>query len=377
MKKVYKIFFFFIVLIQNGFTQTSTSGCNLSGGMGIYTACNNGQGCTGGCNLAATFTGFGPMCNGTANNGNCFSSSSGGHQPMSTSFSLPAGCTAVVTAEFMKRGGTCPNSGMDGSDILGINSAAVFGTNVGNCGNGTSTPGVNAPGCLGSANADVNCTLTQTGGTIFIWGQSNRSDEIITYTINLSGTCGPSCNGVLPISLKDFYAEPLEDKVLLKWNVASEKNVEYYLLEKSTDGIVFLPLSTVYSLANVSGENNLSYFNYDYAPAKGINYYRLKNVDKDGSTDTHKTIAINFKNTAASAIWVNQTAEAIKIGYEKMPMSKTVTIYDITGRIVKETSLNSDAPAMIEISKTEFVKGIYLISGSDPQDAFSQKLIID
>ncbi|MBA2610885.1 MAG: hypothetical protein H0U95_02870 [Bacteroidetes bacterium] len=374
---MYKIFILFTILLQNSLAQTSTSGCNLSGGMGIYNACNNGQGCTGGCNLAATFTSFGPMCNGTTNNGNCFSSASGGHQTMSTSFSLPAGCTANVTAEFMKRGGTCTNSGMDGSDILGINSIAVFGTNVGNCGNGTSTPGVNPPGCLGAANADVNCTLTQTGGTIFIWGQANRSDEIITYTINLTGTCGPGCNGVLPISLKDFYAEPLENKILLKWTVATEKNVAYYLLEKSTDGTVFLPLTTVYSLANASGENNLSYFNYDYEPAKGINYYRLKNVNKDGSIDTHKTIAINFKNASASAIWVNHTPEVIKIGYEKIPLSKTVMIHDITGRGIKEISLISEAPAIIEISKTEFVKGVYLISGSDPQDAFSQKLIID
>jgi hypothetical protein len=316
------------------------------------------------------------MCNGTANNNNCFGSSSGGHQSMSTSFSIPAGCSAIVTAEFKKRGGACTNSGMDGSDILGINNTNTFGTNVGNCGNGTSTPGNTATGCLGASNADVNCTRTQTGGTVLIWGRSNRSDEIITYTITLSGTCGPSCNGVLPITLKDFYAEPLDDEMLLKWSVATEKNVAYYIIEKSNDGISFLPLNTVYSLAGIGGENNLSYFNYDYSPSKGINYYRLKHVEKDGSIETHKTIAVNYKNNSASPIWINQNNETIKIGYEKMPLSKSVLIHDVTGRMIKEILLKTEAPAEQEVYKSELLNGIYIISGSDPRDGFSQKLII-
>jgi hypothetical protein len=374
MKKIHVIFLLLIIRVSNA--QTSVSGCTLSGGMGIYDACNNGQGCTSGCNLAATYTGFGNMCNGTANNNNCFGSSSGGHQSMSTSFSIPAGCSAIVTAEFKKRGGACTNSGMDGSDILGINNTNTFGTNVGNCGNGTSTPGNTATGCLGASNADVNCTRTQTGGTVLIWGRSNRSDEIITYTITLSGTCGPSCNGVLPITLKDFYAEPLDDEMLLKWSVATEKNVAYYIIEKSNDGISFLPLNTVYSLAGIGGENNLSYFNYDYSPSKGINYYRLKHVEKDGSIETHKTIAVNYKNNSASPIWINQNNETIKIGYEKMPLSKSVLIHDVTGRMIKEILLKTEAPAEQEVYKSELLNGIYIISGSDPRDGFSQKLII-
>ena len=103
---------------------------------------------------------------------------------------------------------------------------------------------------------------------------------------------------MLPITLKDFYAEPLENEILLKWVVATEKNVAYYLLEKSTDGINFMPLNTVISLSPAAGDNNLSYFNYDNNPVKGINYYRLKNVDFDGTVATHKTIAVNFKNGA-------------------------------------------------------------------------------
>ena len=164
--------------------------------------------------------------------------------------------------------------------------------------------------------------------------------------------------------------------MLLKWSVATEKNVAYYIIEKSNDGISFLPLNTVYSLAGISGENNLSYFNYDYSPSKGINYYRLKHVEKDGSIETHKTIAVNYKNNSASPIWINQNNEIIKIGYEKMPLSKSVLIHDVTGRMIKEILLKTEAPAEQEVYKSELLNGIYIISGSDSRDGFSQKLII-
>ena len=305
------------------------------------------------------------MCNGTANNGNCFGSASGGQQTATTVYNLPAGCQAEVTAEMKPRGASCANSGMDGGDLITLQG---FG------GSFSSAP--NPTMGTGASNAAVAVSFTQTGGSFQISMSANRSDEIVTFSINLTGSCGPSCNGVLPITLKDFYAEPLENEILLKWNVSTEKNVAYYLLEKSSDGILFTPLNTISSLSGISGENNLSYFNYDYKPVKGINYYRLKNVDKDGNVCPHKVIAVNFKSAASSIIWLNQTSELIKIGYEKTPASKSVLIRDLTGRLIKEIELNAEAPAEKELPVSEFQKGIYLISGSDALDGFSQKLII-
>lgn len=391
MRKVYTIFLFLIVSVFFG--QVSFSGCNISGAMinqNALAGCGNGANY---CNLASLYV---PAFSPTA----CGASVLGGGTTdnYSTNYSLPAGCTATITAQFMKRnyfgapvnpsGTGCSNCGMDsGDDVfitntggLVIAQGSTMVVNVGTCGAyaalGTYTTGVSSliGGC---ANSDGTVQMILTGGSFNIGGQSNRSDELITFTVNLSGTCGPGCSGVLPVNLKDFYAEPLENEVLLKWFVATEKNVAYYLLEKSTDGIYYSPLNTVYSIATNGGENNQAYFNYDHAPVIGINYYRLKHVEKDGSVETHKTIAVNFKNKTGSVIWVNQTVDVIKIGYEKKPLSKTVKIFDITGRVVKEINIQPEAPAIIEISKAEFVKGIYLISGSDQQDAFSQKLIID
>ena len=85
---------------------------------------------------------------------------------------------------------------------------------------------------------------------------------------------------------------------------------------------------------------------------------------------------MNYKNNSASPIWINQNNEIIKIGYEKMPLSKSVLIHDVTGRMIKEILLKTEAPAEQEVYKSELLNGIYIISGSDSRDGFSQKLII-
>lgn len=391
MKKVYLII---LVLVSRlVFSQVSFSGCYISGALiqqGSTAGCGNGVNY---CNLASLYVpAFTPLACGTSVVGGGVST------PLSTNYSIPAGCTATITAQYKKRnyfgvsvapaGTGCSNSGMDGApDALYITNtgglvvaqSSTIDVNVATCG-AYPTLGIYTTAtsnlAAGCANADGTVQMILTGGAFTVGGNSNRSDEIITFTVNMSGTCGPGCSGVLPIVLKDFYAEPLENEIQLKWFVAAEKNVAYYLIEKSLDGISFSTLNTVHSLANTSGENNLAYFSHDYSPVNGINYYRLTEVDRDGSFQTHKTIAVNFKSEKQASIWINQTSETIKIGYEKLPFSRSAIIYDVNGRIIKQISLKNEAPAENEVYFSDMVKGIYLVTGSDPADKFIQKVII-
>ncbi|MBI2721908.1 MAG: T9SS type A sorting domain-containing protein [Bacteroidetes bacterium] len=372
MKNALIFLMLFVCISLSG--QVSLAGCTLSGGMGIYSACNNGQGCTSGCDLSTTYGGFGPMCNGTVNNGNCFGSASGGHQTMSTAFTLPAGCTGVITAEFKKRGGSCTNSGMDANDKLGINNMNVYGTNTGNCGNGTSTPGITLAGCLGSANADVSCSLTQTGGTILIWGSANRSDEIVTYTISLSGSCGASCSGVLPIKLTDFSGVENDGSILLKWNVSTETDVSYYQLEKSRDGINFIPFQTIQSIAGSSGNTNLSYFGTDFTPEKGINYYKLLNVNLDGTKNESKIISVLYDFKSGDQLFLNVSAELVNIILGNNAPIEDIIIRDMSGRIVKILK-NDTSDKVLSFNKSELANGLYLVGFQATNNSLKKLLL--
>ncbi|MDX2174102.1 MAG: T9SS type A sorting domain-containing protein [Bacteroidota bacterium] len=353
MKKVSIVVFF---LLSNFvyFAQISPSGCTLNGGMSLGSLCANG--CLAGCDLTA-YNYFGtPQCNGTGISGSCSS------QIKSTTFTLPAGCVATGTAEFKVRG-VCTASGADAGDNL-----TVTGTG------GTST---GLPyNVTGASNANLISNFTKTGGSLTIQLTADRRDEIVTWTITLSGSCGTNCNLVLPITLTDFYAKPTESSIELNWHVASEENVNYYIVERSTDGINFELLNSVGSLAPVAGKNNLDYSSTDFAPKNGINYYRLANVDKDGSVNYAKTIMVNFNQTHTSDVWVNQTETEIIISYENSFLNKTFYLMDMNGKKIGEyRNLNNDLN-YFTIDKLSLPKGLYVI-GCSEGNMPPQKILIN
>jgi hypothetical protein len=350
-------------------SQISTSGCTLSGGMSIYSACNNGQGCASGCDLTA-YSWFGQQCNGTAFTGNCFSvTGTGGQQSMSTNIVLPAGCIANFTAEFKQRAGACNNAGADGGDKLGINTNSISGTNVYTCIGGVDNGSVNPTGCNGGANADISISGSQNGGNLYIWGNANRSDEIITYTITLSGSCGTNCNAVLPVSLSSLYAKVIDHKIIVYWNVATEKDVDYYSLERSEDGLNFLEITRVKSIVSLAGNSNLSYRATDHTPNSGLNYYRVRNYDNNGTTSVSSTVAIILDNSGSEYLFVNQKNNLLEIFLSEP--ADYILLFDICGRETMRSEIHQNKSI---VAVDGLPPGIYLI-GTNTKSILKKVLI--
>jgi hypothetical protein len=96
----------------------------------------------------------------------------------------------------------------------------------------------------------------------------------------------------LPIDeLISFEGVNLEGYNLLTWSSASEHNNDYYLLERSTDGIDWSVINNQQGAGNSSIKIDYSFRDFTYEPT--INYYRLSQVDFDGNSETFKTIVVN------------------------------------------------------------------------------------
>ena len=95
--------------------------------------------------------------------------------------------------------------------------------------------------------------------------------------------------GPLPIELVSFIGTNLEDKVNLSWKTANEKNFSHFEVEKSLNAKEFG------SIGKVNGANTNYYNLIDNNPSEGINYYRLKMVDLDGSSKFSKIIQVRFE----------------------------------------------------------------------------------
>lgn len=87
----------------------------------------------------------------------------------------------------------------------------------------------------------------------------------------------------LPIELLKFSAHLTNDKeVLLDWKTASEINSDYFEIQSTTDGTNFEKIGLVESRGDEQTEIT-AYTFLDKTPARGTNYYRLKQVDNDGA----------------------------------------------------------------------------------------------
>lgn len=386
-KNIFSIFLtLFCVLAKS---QVSSSGCYISGALidPVSTAGCGNSGNNNYCNLASLYVpAFTPTACGTS------TSSGGVSHTKVTVYTLPAGCTATIEAEFKKRnylgvGSTstgCSNSGMDGSpDRLYItqsggttvSESSTLNVNVGTCGAypalGTYTTAVAniSPGCN---NADGTVQMILTGGTFTVGGASNRADEIITFTVNMSGTCGPSCSGVLPIELISFYGERVNSKIELNWKVATEQNVNYYLVEKSLDGTSWEVISKV-TASNKIYASNLTYKTTDYYPIQGVNYYRLTNVDMDNSRGSSAIIAIEYTGDS-NIFWVEQTDEELII-HQKNNKNEGFELIDCSGKSVWNSTDGND-PDNIRVSKQDLAKGMFILKGKSGYKSSHSKVII-
>lgn len=133
------------------------------------------------------------------------------------------------------------------------------------------------------------CTNTASGGAL-------RLDEL---TINGTVTSTP-----LPVTLLSFTAKPEGDRVQLAWTTTSEYDADHFLVERSRDLEGFIAVGEV--AAQGTSKSRQYYGLTDLNPQPGVNYYRLKQIDRDGTTQSFKPIeAIIRSNEPVISLYPN------------------------------------------------------------------------
>jgi hypothetical protein len=151
--------------------------------------------------------------------------------------------------------------------------------------------------------------------------------------------------GTLPVSLTTFTASSQKYYHQLKWTTSMELNNDHFLIERSVGDGLFNPLNTVYSKApngNSIAPLHYTYANYDVK--EGINYYRLKQFDKDGQWKYSEIVELksNGLNSDELTLYPNPATNEVKL-YIKGDIGKTAKaqITNITGQLVSEIKVSS------------------------------------
>lgn len=132
-----------------------------------------------------------------------------------------------------------------------------------------------ATGNSWGASVDVGDAVTPGANGAVTFASGNGVSSFSQFVISFAGP--------LPVEWLEFNAALENNKqVRLYWSVNQTSDVAFFEIEKSVDGSNFTLIGRMDASA---GAGVFSYQTIDYQPAKGISYYRLRQVDQDGKSN--------------------------------------------------------------------------------------------
>jgi len=225
------------------------------------------------------------------------------------------------------------------------------------------------PSCLGPLSYEWSgpngYSSTEENPSIIVTDPATQSGE---YTLNVIDANGCTYDGginindincsILPVELLFFDATKAQGEVLLNWATASEINNDYFEIQRSFNGDNFTTIGMVRGNGTSLSESYYSFV--DHTPNR-TNYYRLRQVDYDGSDDLSDLRFVSFEkeNLTDSFAYPNPFTDKIYLSLGNGVYK--VSLYNIHGELV----LNSTYSAGQNIDVPELPTGTYVIKAED------------
>jgi len=244
-------------------------------------------------------------------------------------------------------------------------------TSVTNCTNGWGiqaqvySVSTNVAGCCTAFSSVSNCFNpgTSTIGSVTASGLTIGN----TYYLMIDGNAGDDCDftvsgwtatGILPVTILNFQVDRNENENVLSWISKSELNNDFYFIEKSNDGVSYQKIGNVDGAGNSSVQIEYSFTDADiYHP---VIYYRLSQVDFDGTTKKLGTVSI-IREIPAILIYPNPASNVLNFSFSNsIDQSFRIEFIDISGRIISEEVLITEG-VFVSTEFGNLEAGVYMI----------------
>jgi hypothetical protein len=175
----------------------------------------------------------------------------------------------------------------------------------------------------------------------------------------------------LPIRLLSFTAKDINhNHVLISWATSMEHLVDHFEVQKSAGNTGFQTIAKV----NAVGESETPqyYTAEDDSPAPGYNYYRLKELDKDGKFYYTPVVSVNFDGAEGFEIFPNPADNYTTVQSPGDPIQE-VNVFDVTGKLMQSIHTPSGLTTL-KINTTDFPKAVYFIQVKTNSTVYRRKL---
>ncbi|MCC3158208.1 DUF11 domain-containing protein [Hymenobacter sp. 15J16-1T3B] len=167
--------------------------------------------------------------------------------------------------------------------------------------------------------------------------------------------------GPLPVTLADFNAQAQQQDALLTWTTAQEKDNARFEVERSADGIGFEKVGEVAGLVNSTVAHTYRFVDAKAARFGATLYYRLRQVDLDGTATLSEVRAVSFGKTASVTLsaYPNPTTDHLRVSLTGAAGQATAILYGATGQQLRTVGFDAAQPATLEMSTLP--AGTYLL----------------
>lgn len=189
--------------------------------------------------------------------------------------------------------------------------------------------------------------VTAGNSTTFVITYTPASAGIKAATFNLTNNDGDEgtfsfeigVNSILPVTFKSFNVKKAVAQSILTWTTATEIDNLGFEVQRSTDGINWSVIGFVPGAGNSDIERSYSF--RDMAPVKGVNYYRLKQVDNDTRAKYTDIRTITFASNKTLVYPVPST-DAVTIELPDNRLIGTIAyLTDMQGKLVRQVTISS------------------------------------
>ncbi|MEQ9187248.1 MAG: T9SS type A sorting domain-containing protein [Cryomorphaceae bacterium] len=209
-------------------------------------------------------------------------------------------------------------------------------------------------------------TGTEDGYNFAQFSSSSLTGGGLAYSVGTNSV-------ILPVELLNFNAYVIsEDEVRLSWATASEIDNDYFMVERSSDLDHWVDIQRVEGAGNSSMV--LFYDQLDTNPLNGRSFYRLRQVDYNGTIDHSESreVVINDMLDADGAflLYPNPSSGSVFIQINS-DAALQLSIRNTLGQEVR--SLNAPGNGVIEVKG--LASGVYFISAGS-EHSINLKFVI-
>lgn len=197
-----------------------------------------------------------------------------------------------------------------------------------------------------------------------VYGNENGTEyvEFLVENFSVFGMYAQTIDAPLPVTLTSFNANCQGETIQLNWSTASEFNASHYIIQNSRNGFTWTDLGEV---AAAGTTNQATNYNFETKNFGGLSYFRLVQVDLDGTTEIFGPVSVNCNlENSSLTVYPNPTAENFTVRIETNDSfeNATLELIDNMGRVVSSKTLDIEAGSTtIPFESRDLQDGVYIL----------------